>query len=355
MTNDVAPLVFNTRFQYQELTGVQRYGYEMTARLAGKFEAIRPSRKLSNIKGHLWEQAILPQHCRGRLLWCPGNTGPLQVSRQVVTMHDASTLDHPEWFSGMFSKWYRFLLPRLAKRVRKVITVSEFSRQRLIETCGIPAERVVAIHNGIDARFQPSSSDQVKIFRATQQLERPYLLYLGSLEPRKNLTALLEAWKKLQRKDVDLVVAGAAGHVFRNRGFTTLPSGVRLYGRVAEEDLLVLLSGAVGFVFPSLYEGFGFPALEALACGCPALVSNTTSLPEVSGPAFDPETGSGTALYFDPLDIDQLVECMRQILGLDSDRRELLVRNGRAHAATFTWERTVHLTWDVLEAEMSPS
>ena len=345
-------LIFNTRFLGQELTGVQRYGRELLARFQGQFETVQPSGLPSAIGGHWWEQMVLPRLCRGKLLWSPGNTGPLSVPRQVVTIHDASTLDHPEWFSKKFALWYRFLLPRLARRVHRVITVSEFSRQRLVETCAVPPDRVVAIPNGIDPRFSPSSLDELKWFREEHRLERPYFLYLGSLEPRKNVATLLRAWERLGLDEPELVLGGAAGKVFRDRGFDRLPARTRLWGRVDDAHLPPLLSGATGFVFPSLYEGFGFPALEAMACGCPALVSSATCLPEICGPAFDPATGTGAALYFDPLDADGMAHAMRRLFAMDRLSLADLVQNGRARAAQFTWDRSAQATWRVLEGAL---
>jgi glycosyltransferase involved in cell wall biosynthesis len=353
MTDSSAPIVLNARFLQQEVTGVQRYGREMLARLGGLVEAIGPDDHLSAVGGHLWEQFSLPARCRGRILWSPGNTGPLSLRAQVVTIHDAATLDHPEWFSRKFALWYRFLLPRLARRVRQVITVSEFSRQRLVELCQVAPERIAVVPNGIDARFRPMPEEEAALFRRRHGLERPYLLYVGSLEPRKNVARLLEAWTQAGWREGELVLAGAAGNVFRHRGFTALPAGVRLWGRVAEEDLTGLLGAAAGFVFPSLYEGFGFPPLEAMACGCPALVSNTASLPEICGPAFDPATGAGSALYVDPLSVEAIATGLRQLIGLAPADRKRLGENGRAQAAQFTWARSADMTRQILEGAAS--
>jgi glycosyltransferase involved in cell wall biosynthesis len=338
----------NGRFLSQELTGVQRYAHELLERLGPELRVVRPGSALSPVKGHLWEQFVLPRLCRGALLWSPGNTGPLAHANQVVTIHDASTLEHPEWFSGKFARWYRFLLPRLARRVRKVITVSEFSRRELVRLCAVPESKVVAIPNGISPRFQPASEEEKIAFRKKHRLERPYCLYLGSLEPRKNVSTLLAAWKSLARTDCELVLAGAASHVFRERGFAELPPATRLFGRVDDEELPALLSAARCFVFPALYEGFGFPPLEAMACGTPVLCSNTTSLPEVCGPEFDPSDPSSAVLYFDPENVSELAARLVQALEMDLETVRRISVQGRARAGQFTWDRCAAQTAAVL-------
>jgi glycosyltransferase involved in cell wall biosynthesis len=340
----------NGRFLSQDLTGVQRYARELLERLGPELRLVQPRTRLSPIRGHLWEQLVLPRLCRGGLLWSPGNTGPLAQANQVVTIHDASTLDHPEWFSGKFARWYQFLLPKLARRVRKIITVSEFSKRELVRLCSIPEEKVVVISNGIGARFRPASEEAKAALRQRLGLARPYCLYLGTLEPRKNVSALLKAWKRLALRDCELVLAGAASHHFRESGFAELPPATRLLGRVDDGDLPTLLSDARCFVFPALYEGFGFPPLEAMACGTPVLSSHATSLPEVGGPAFDPaDRGStGAVLYFDPTDISELVFQLGRVMELGSGDRQRLAVNGRARAALFTWDRCAAQTAAVL-------
>lgn len=279
----------------------------------------------------------------GRLLWSPANTGPVFVARQVVTIHDATTLDYPQWFTGSFARWYRLMLPMLVQHSRKIITVSEFSKKRLLDHCKVNEEKIAVIYNGIGSCFAPAAADLLSELRAKYRLEKPFVLYVGSLEPRKNLRVLLEAWKLLKLSDYQLVIAGATGHVFRDQGFEVLPDGALLIGQVSESDLPALYSAAALLVYPSIYEGFGLPMLEAMACGCPVIASNTTSLPEVGGQA---------VLYFDPVSPEDLMEKIRWVMELKMETRTRLVREGLSHAQSFTWEKSATKTRQVLEAVM---
>ena len=346
----VSPCV-NLRSLGHRITGVQRYVLGLLPSFEGRLVPVRPRRDLQGIRGHLWEQAWLPWKTRGRLLWSPANTGPLTVERQVVTVHDASTLDHPEWFEGKFARWYRFMLPRLMKTVRKVITVSEFSRRRLIEAVRLQESDVVAIHNGVEDRMRPVAAPALTEFLERRRLTKPYFLCVASLEPRKNLRRLFAAWEQCRPDAIELVIAGAAGHVFRDQGFDQSARGTHLLGHVDDADLPALYSGASAFVFPSIYEGFGLPPLEAMACGCPVLSSNASSLPEVCGPEFQPEQtdDTGAALYFDPFDVKAIVSGIERMLRLTELQRRALAENGRRRAQQFSWRRAAEQTWQVLK------
>ena len=240
------------------------------------------------MRGHLWEQTYLPLVVGRRLLWSPCTTGPLAVARQVCTFHDVVPLEHPEWFSPRFAQWYAWLLPKLAKRVRHIVAVSEFTRGRIVELLGVSPERVTVIPNGVDACFFPRGADEVRA--AIQALGWPerYFLCLG-VELRKNTIKLLEAWRRAQNRlpeEIHLVLAGAGTlpgvHVDMS---ATLPPRTINAGYIEDKHMPAAYSGALCLVFPTLYEGFGLPALEAMACGSPVIVSNTTALPEVVGDA----------------------------------------------------------------------
>ncbi len=339
-------ILVNARSLASPLTGVQRYTREVLSRLpAEALQLISPSRPLHGLPGHLWEQAVLPLRLGPRLLWSPSNTGPLAVRRQVVTIHDVSSLEHPEWFSSPFAKWYRFLLPRLARRAQTIIAVSEFTRDRIVALCHVDEHRVVAIHNAVDSRFvRRPAAEAESVCRELQIPSGRYILALGSLEPRKNLPRLLQAWDGVRPRlpaDLWLVLSGAKGKplVFGDVSLEHLPPNVFLSGYVPDEHLPALYSGALAFVFPSLYEGFGLPPLEAMACGTPVIASNTTSLPEVVGDA---------ALTVDPLDSHAIAEAIRRLVA-DADLRASLAKRGLARARLFSWEKAAAQTWAVLQ------
>jgi glycosyltransferase involved in cell wall biosynthesis len=339
MSIRTSELCVNLRTLGYRITGVQRYLLSLLPHMPAQLNSVKPSHALQGIKGHVWEQFYLPTQLRRRLLWSPGNTGPITVRRQVLTVHDAAALDHPEWFERKFALWYGALLPRLVRKVRAIITVSHFSRERIVQLTGVDGERVHVIANGVEPRFRPANIEAIKEIRAKFELNDPYILFVGSLEPRKNLKVLLQAWQLGRFDGAMLAVVGASGHLFQNLQFDSVPEGVRLLGRVEDELLPALYSGAAGFVYPSVYEGFGLPPLEAMACGCPIAVSDIPAHREVCG---------STALYFDPFSPEDLSSKLELLLRLDATSRASYVEGGINRAANYSWTNAAHHTWQVL-------
>jgi glycosyltransferase involved in cell wall biosynthesis len=282
------------------------------------------------------------------MLWSPTASGPLAVKNQIVTIHDIAYIEHPEWFNHWYAKWYQFVIPRLALRVKKIITVSEFSKTRLIEMTKISPDKIVVIPNGIDERFKPCSTSEVDNTRKALGIPSLYyILSLCSLEPRKNIYRLLRAWQDVHKnlpEDIWLVLAGAKGHmlVFKNLSFNKLPPRVHFTGYVSDKFLPSLYSGAIAFVYVSLYEGFGLPPLEAMACGTPVLTSNVTSLPEVVNDA---------ALMVNPYDTEA-IGCGIVRLVENVDLRKELIGKALKRAKNFTWDITAELTQKVLKEAM---
>lgn len=338
-------IICNTRILNTSLTGVQRVTVELLKRMP-EVREVKPEKRLPGPVGHLWEQAVLPVKVGRGTLWSPSNTGPLAVKRQVVTVHDLATLECPEGYSRGFRAYYNGLFPYLLPRVPGIISVSEYTKERIIHHYKIPAERIHVTPLGIDHdRFMPPTLADVDAVKAKLGLPERYVLFLGALSGRKNVKSLIEAWGKIQDsvgKDTGLVIAGAAGaaHVFDGQAMPVLPPRTVLTGRIDDNDLSALLGGATVFVMPSVYEGFGLPPLEAMACGTPCLVSDRTSLPEVVGDA---------ALLTDPTDIDDMAEKLHGLLG-DAGLRKTLAAAGLKRAKLFTWDACAQQTLSILKS-----
>jgi glycosyltransferase involved in cell wall biosynthesis len=338
-----ADITVNTRALAYRITGVQRYARELLARFPSPVTTVCPRRFTGGIPGHAWEQFALPALLRpGSLLWSPSLTGPLAVDRQVVTLHDTGPLDHPEWFRPVFGAWYRFVLPHLARRVRRVIAISEFTKRRIVDTCGIDPDRISVVLNGVDRRFNPQARDETAI--AALRLPTPrYLLAVGSIEPRKNIPALIRAWGRIAARigdDLSLVIAGGMGKssIFSAVDLGTPPPRVHFTGHVPDPALPALYAGATAFCYPSLYEGFGIPPLEAMAAGTPVLTGNRTSLPEVVADA---------GLMVDPGSEEAIADGLLRLCTDEALRTELR-RRGLERARRFTWDEAARQTWQVL-------
>ncbi|MEZ5901017.1 MAG: glycosyltransferase family 1 protein [Hyphomicrobiaceae bacterium] len=337
-------ITLNARFYSHIPTGMQRYGLEMVKRMSGDLDVVRPSRPLSGPEGHLWEQFYLPAASRGRLLWSPNNTGPIAVQRQVCTMHDIIPVEHPEWFNPRFAAWYAWLLPRLLKRVDHLIAVSQFTKERIVEKFGVDQSKISVVWNGVDDQFRPRTEAEIDNVREALGIKsKNYILCLGSLEPRKNVPRLLQAWDLISRQlpdEVELVISGKVGasKVFSSAGLSEIPERVHFTGYVNQEQLPALYSGALALVYPSLYEGFGLPPLEAMACGTAVVTSASTSLQEVVGDA---------AVLVDPLDIGSIAESIVAVVENEALRHDLSKR-GLERAQNFTWDRSADATREIL-------
>ena len=340
----------NGRFVTQPLTGVQRYCYELALRLPNGTilspgAALEEYRELHDrvvvtggrLSGHPWEQFALPLSIgREDVLLSPAGCGPIGHPNQVVVIHDVAALENPEWYSRPYALLYRRLLPTLSKRVRRIITVSEFCKGRIVELLGVPEDKVtVAWEAGGSCFFRRS---QPETSRTIQRLgvRGPYFLAIGAVSPRKNFKRLVAAWTRTKQSadGVGLVVVGREGLRFSGgASLGALPDSVQHLGVVSDEDLAGLYSGAMGLLYPSLYEGFGLPILEAMASGCPVLTSNCTAMPEVAGRA---------AVLVNPLSEESITDGIEQ-LAQPRPAKELVAR-GLKRCQQFSWERTASLT-----------
>ena len=338
-------IVCNTRNLSSTMTGVQRYTTEILSRLGGDVERLSPLGRHQGLIGHAWEQFVLPVKTKHKLLWSPCNTGPLSVANQVLSIMDVAPLDHPEWSSRKFASWYRYLIPRLAKKVQNIITISEVSKQRILHHCPDASSKIAVTPLAADQRFKPTESAAIdKMADELKLPSRNYVVALGSLEPRKNLPRLLRVWKKIQSElpeDIWLVLAGAEGAslVFRKERYDHIPPRVFLTGHVPDHHLPALYSGSLASIYLSYYEGFGLPPLEAMSCGAPVIVANAASLPEVVGSA---------GLLVDPYDDDAIANGLMSLLD-DSILRRDLAERGLKQAMSFSWDQTAEKTKRILE------
>jgi glycosyltransferase involved in cell wall biosynthesis len=316
-----------------ELGGVERWARELAARLPalGDYGVLRPPAALSHRAGHAWEQAVLPVRARrARLLLNPANLAPLAFPRNAVVIHDAAALRHPDWYSPLYARWQRAALPRIAKRARVVITVSEFSRRELLELLGVDAH---VVPGGVDPRFLPTADPAPA--KAALGLTRPYVLTVASQTARKNLDSLDALCRRLGSEGMELVAAVGDRPQFRSGGAGG-GGPARPLGHVPDAYLPGLYAGASAFVLPSWHEGFGLTCLEAMACGVPVVAANAGALPETCGEA---------ARYADPGNPEAIATQVLQAVG-----DEELRAKGPQRAASFTWERTTRELHALLSA-----
>ncbi len=293
----------------------------------------------------VWEQLVQPialLRADVDLLHAMAFVGPLAAPCPfVVTIYDLSFLHFPEAFRPWNRHYLQFLTTHSARRARRVIVISESTRCDVVKMLGVPEDRIDVAYCGVDEMFHPLPAAEVSRFREERGLPERFILFLGTLEPRKNVQTLIRAYGAWRRAEPDiprLVVAGGKGwyydQIFAQVEELGLTGEIIFPGYVSQQDLPLWYNAAELFVYPSRFEGFGLPVLEAMACGVPVVTTNVASLPEVAGDA---------AWLVSPDDESQLIEAMRCVLNDPSLRQEMRAR-GLAQAAAFTWERTARQT-----------
>jgi glycosyltransferase involved in cell wall biosynthesis len=296
-----------------------------------------------------WEQFIQPLALIDQkidLLHAMAFVAPLLAPcPTVVTIYDLSFIHFPE----LFRSWNRLYLSRLtaisARQAQRIIAISDSTKRDVVSCFGVPAHRVDVVHCGVDETFRPLPRQEVEAFRARHGLPEQFILFLGTLEPRKNIETLIRAYAQLRARCQGmkatvprLVIGGAKGwyyeRIFKAVEELDLTRYVIFPGYITQEELPWWYNAATFFVYPSSYEGFGLPVLEAMASGTPVITTNASSLPEVVGQA---------GLLLEPMDADGLAESMYRLLW-DATLREELSQNGLARASRFSWERTARET-----------
>ena len=294
----------------------------------------------------LWEQLVLPWqllYYRIDLLFTPSVAIPAWVPcTTVTTIHDMIPF-HREItkYPKIRAAYIRRMTSRAARRSDIVLTVSENSKREIAQLCRIPEEKILVAPNGVDARYRPiDAQGPMARCRARYGLPARFILFVGTLEPGKNLLGLIEAFRRLKSQGHiphKLVIVGPHGWgtkpSFEAASEPDLRDEIRITGYIPEEDLPLVYNAADLFVFPSHYEGFGLPALEAMACGIPVIASNVSALPEVIGDA---------GLLIDPHDVDGLASAMERVL-TDQGLRGEMIRKGLERARGFSWRRTAEM------------
>jgi len=347
------------------MTGVQRYAWSLLsaldARLAARpsaapwtllLPAQAPAPGLRAIavrrvpwRGpgglHGWEQAALPRAARGgSLINLAGSAPAFGVRSQVCVMHDAAPFDQPQAYTLVFRSWYRWLFRHLARRATTaLVTVSAFSRERLAAALEAPGERFTVVA-GAGEHLDGVVADPSLL--AVHALDRqPFVLAVGSRNATKNLARLVEAWRLLDRDDLRLVLVGGVNpRVFEGRGDGAAMPGVIDLGTVDDATLKALYQRALALVFPSLYEGFGLPLLEAMHIGCPVVASSASAVREVCGDA---------AVYCDALQPQGIAAALRELIDRPA-QRDLMRERGRSRARQFGWDASAASLRELVEA-----
>jgi glycosyltransferase involved in cell wall biosynthesis len=352
------PLLINGKWLAAQAGGMQRYAGEVARRLleldpAARVviprDAVRPDWlpegrvHRSRLRGIAFEQLALPWHARGAMLMNLAGPAPIVKRDQLVVMHDVTPARYPRTFSRRFVLWYSVLYRLLARRARHLATVSEFSRGELAEVLGVDPARFALAPNGHEHAFT-ARADAADITLGSELAAYTiddYVLCVGTLTPSKNLVPVTQA---LAAAGISVVVVGAAGarRVFAEESPLEAP-GIHLAGRLSDAELALLLRNARALVFPSLYEGFGLPLVEAQALDCPVIASDAASIPEVAGDG---------AMYFDPMRPQDAVAHVR---ALDADERRRLVASGRRNIGRFSWDRTAAILYGLATDEPVPA
>lgn len=297
-----------------------------------------------------WLEVILPRllkKYKADLFFSP--VGSLSLSadvRQVAVLHDLNFEANPKDIPFTYSAFYRFFYPRYAKKAVRLATVSEFSKNDIVNRYGISKENIDVVYNGANENYKPISETGAIATRNNITGGQPYFLFVGSLHPRKNVATLFRAFEIFRKKtqtNIKLVIVGNKMWWTKEMedvyNLMLFQDDVIFTGRLEPEQLCSVTASAIAMVYPSTYEGFGIPVLEAMQCDVPVITSNITSMPEVAGNA---------ALLVDPYSIDDISNAMIKITS-DLQLRFKLIENGRLQRRKFSWNASANKMWSCIE------
>jgi len=350
-----SPIFFNMRFLTQPLSGMQRYAEELLAALDARLAddphylggaplvGLAPRRPLrqrdwktlriervGRLTGHAWQQLDLARAARGGTLVSLAGSGPLAHARHVLAIHDANLLVNPRFFSRSYRMWHGTLRPRLARRATALITISNFSRGELARCFALSEDRFVIVPDSAEHILETSA--EPGILDRHGLAPGRYALCVGNQSPNKNIALAVEAFAELAPGGMSLAVAGGTPAALARADAIEAP-WLKALGRVSDGELRALYENAAMFVFPSIYEGFGVPPLEAMTLGCPVVSSDSSAMPEVLGDG---------ALFFPCGDGAACAARIREIMSLDDAGRQALVAAGRERAALYRWQESAN-------------
>lgn len=345
-------IAVNARFLTQDITGVQRFGIEISLRLKEMLGdevvfltplnivqtayAQRLNAKVIGVhKGHVWEQWDLLRFLKKNgspLLLCLCNTAPLYYRNKIITIHDVAFKAYPQTFNKAFLYTYKFLFPRIIKSALKVITVSQFSKEEIFKYYKTEKQKIIVVHSAVADIFHAEEVADLK--------KDKYFLAVSSLNYRKNFIAILKAFDIFEKRHPDVflyIIGDLSNDNFKNIDISRYKSNSRIkfLGRVSDEQLVKYYSNALAFVFTSIYEGFGLPPLEAQTCGCPVLVSDIPPQHEIIG-----ESG----VFCNPYRPQNIADCMGEII----NNSDSLKKKGLENAERFSFATSAKQIYDVI-------
>lgn len=346
-------IVVNARFLTQRVTGVQRFAIEISLRLKeliGDIEFVSPdnieqkdifealdAKIIGSHHGHVWEQVDLPRYLKrmgNPLLINLANMAPLFYKNKVVTIHDVAYKVFPQTYPKSFLLFYSFVIPRLLRNSRHVVTVSEYSKHEILKYYRVADSKVSVVYNAVSEFFKPTDEESTE----------KYFLAVSSMNYRKNFLYILEAFAQYQKQGgkAALYIIGD----LKNKSFKEIDlsqymnnSQIKFLGRVSDEDLVAYYGKALAFIYPSFYEGFGIPPLEAQACNCPAICADASCLPEIFG---------DSVLYCNPYQPNSLVKSM-DVLTSDTNLRENLISKGKENLQRYSWQKSAERMAEIIE------
>ena len=324
-------LIFDARVLAHKIyTGVENYAKNILQNITTTLDVniVKPQTD-NKYLAHLWTHFVLPFKA-GDILFCPANIAPLFVPRSkklVVTVHDVAFLTYPDSFSSLFRSYYQWLVPKVIHRADKIITISQASKKEIIKYYPFAKNKIGVISLGLDNSFHLLPNIEKK----------NQILYVGSLNTRKNFTSVIKAFDLLPYHQYQLVIVGNFSSNFQLDKTTQnllenakRNPNIKFKSHISDNELILLYNESKLFLFPSFYEGFGLPPLEAMACGTPVITSNLSSMPEVCGDA---------AIYIDPHSVEDISQKIQTVLNNEALQQKL-INKGLKHIKQFTWEKT---------------